>query len=51
MSVLASNCVICYIVIVIYLITQDIDLINYIFYSIHIPLQFSQFFDKIVFGS
>ena len=51
MSILASNCVICYIVIVIYLITQDIDLINYIFYLIHIPLQFSQFFDKIVLGS
>ena len=47
MSVLPSNCVIFYIVIVIYLITQDRDLINYIFYSIHIPLQLSQFFIKL----
>ena len=47
MRVLASNCVIFYIVIVIYLITQDRDLINYIFYSINIPLQFSQFFIKL----
>ena len=47
MSVLASNCVIFYIVIVIYLITQDRDFINYIFSSIHIPLQLSQFFIKL----
>ena len=46
-SALASNCVISCIVIVIYLITQDRDLINYFFYSIHIPLQLSQFFIKL----
>ena len=47
MSALASNCVICYIVVVIFLITQDRDLINYFFYSVHIPLQLLQFFIKL----